>query len=157
MLQQTSTGSSSVERQSPLSVELLSSAPSLAYFGEDHIIERISRLDKHLKESFDKKSSGKPARAQLLEEQQATFAMAAAAAKAMQLVGQAGPAGVLSANPFALASVARMCGNTGCWSDLWRSDDAAACQQVQRHMTITSACSSAPNSSLPGQPTLHRA
>jgi hypothetical protein len=117
-----------MERQNPLSVlKLLSAAPSLAYFGEQHIIDRVSRLDQHLRASIGKKRSGKPIRAQLLEEQQATFAMAAAAAKAMQLVGQAGPAGVLSANPFGLASAARMCDHTSSWADLWRCDDDAAC------------------------------
>jgi hypothetical protein len=79
--------------------------------------------------------------------------MAAAAAKAMQLVGQAGTAGVLSASPFGLASVARMCSNTSCWTDIWRSDDATACQKVQRHMSLTGVCSSASASSLPGHST----
>jgi hypothetical protein len=144
-----------VERQNPLSVlKLLSSAPSLAYFGEEHIIEGVSRLDKHLKASLGKKRSGKAIRAQLLEEQQATFAMAAAAAKAMQLLAQAGPAGVLSANPFGLGSVARMCSNTACWADLWCSDDDAACVKVQRHMTITGEHSCSPDSSLLGQSTV---
>jgi hypothetical protein len=158
MSQQPSHGSSSVERQNPLSVlKLLSSAPSLAYLGEFHIMDQISQLDKHLRASFHKKSGGKAIRAQLLEEQQATFAMAAAAAKAMQLVGQAGPAGVLSANPFGLGSVARLCSNTSRWADIWRSDDAAACVKVQRHMTITGGHSSAPDSSLPGHWTALRA
>jgi hypothetical protein len=143
-----------VERQNPLSVlKPLSSAPSLAYLGEEKIMERVTRLDKHLQAIRHKKSMA----AQLLEEQQATFAMAAAASKSMQLVGQAGPAGVLSANPFALGTVSRMCSITSCWADLWRSDDAAACVKVQRHMTITGGHSSAADSSLPGRSTVLRA
>jgi hypothetical protein len=146
-MQQTSLGSSS----NPLFVlKLLASAPSLAYFGEQQILERIARLDEHLQASIGKRRSGKAVRAQLLEEQQATFAMAAAAAKAMQLLGQAGPAGVLSENPFAIASVARMCSITSGWADLWRVDDAAACVKVQRHMTITGGHSSVQTSHCQG-------
>jgi hypothetical protein len=92
-------------------LKLLSEAPSLASFVKTGITDRMPLLEKHLKASLSSRNSGKAIRAQLLEEQQATLAMAAAAARGLQLVGQAGTEGVLAAEPFSLAVVARMCSN----------------------------------------------